>query len=100
MCTPAIKSVLTQYEVVLAALEEMASDKGSVSAPRARGLHGHFHKGTTVLGLVMGQDILLKLEGLNKTFQGRAVSIRLCGEENKRFIYGSLLKSGRTRLIV
>lgn len=73
--TPAIKSVLTQYEVVLAALEEMASDKRSVSAPRARGLLVHFHKGTTVLGLVMGQDILLKLEGLDKSLQGRAVSI-------------------------
>lgn len=68
-----IKSVLTQYEVVLAALEEVASDKGSVSAPQARGLLDHFHKGTTVLGLVLGQDILLKLEGLNKWLQGRAV---------------------------
>ncbi|KAK0144264.1 Zinc finger MYM-type protein 1 [Merluccius polli] len=73
--TPAIKSVLAQYELVMAALEEMAAVKGSVSAPRARGLLDHFNKGTTILGLVLGQEIFLKLEGLNRSLQGRAVTI-------------------------
>jgi hypothetical protein len=35
--TPAIKAVLTQYEVILAALEELVSAKGAVTAPRASG---------------------------------------------------------------
>ena len=35
--TPAIKAVLIQYEVILAALEELASAKGAVTAPRASG---------------------------------------------------------------
>ncbi|KAK0150996.1 hypothetical protein N1851_007869 [Merluccius polli] len=59
----------------MAALEEMAAVKGSVSAPRARGLLDHFNKGTTILGLVLGQEIFLKLEGLNRSLQGRAVTI-------------------------
>ena len=64
-----------QYKVVLAALEEMASEKLAVTAPRASGLLDQFQKGNTVLGLLLGQDILLKLEGLNESLQGRAVTI-------------------------
>ena len=69
--TPAIKSVLTQYEVILAALEELASTKG-VTAPRASGLLDYPQKANTVLGLILGQDILLQLEGLNKSLEGKA----------------------------
>ena len=74
MRTPAIKSVLTQYEVILAALEGLDSSKG-VTAPRASGLLDHLQKGNTVLGLILWHDILLQLEGLNKSLQGRAVTI-------------------------
>jgi hypothetical protein len=70
--TPAIKSVLTQYEVVLVALEEMASAKEEVLAPRASCLLDQLQKGNAVLGLLLGQDILLQLEGLNKSLEGKA----------------------------
>ncbi|KAK0141195.1 Zinc finger MYM-type protein 1 [Merluccius polli] len=79
--TPAIKSVLAQYELVMAALEEMAAVKGSVSAPRARGLLDHFNKGTTILGLVLGQEIFLKLEGLNRSLQESFQPVWWAGKE-------------------
>lgn len=53
VCTPAIRSVLSQYESVLTALEEMASCSSSDTSTKANGLHGTFLKGNTVLGLVM-----------------------------------------------
>ena len=60
----------------MAALEGLDSSKG-VTAPRASGLLDHLQKGNTVLGLILWHDILLQLEGLNKSLQGRAVTI--CG---------------------
>ncbi|KAJ3585410.1 hypothetical protein NHX12_014129 [Muraenolepis orangiensis] len=48
--TPAIRSVLMQYESVLMALEEMASCSSPETSAKANGLHGTLLKGNTVLG--------------------------------------------------
>ncbi|KAJ3595211.1 hypothetical protein NHX12_005050 [Muraenolepis orangiensis] len=51
--TPAIRSVLMQYESVLMALEEMASCSSPETSAKAKGLHGTLLKGNTRLGLVV-----------------------------------------------
>ncbi|KAI9540105.1 hypothetical protein NQZ68_002039 [Dissostichus eleginoides] len=56
--TPAIRSVLKQYESVLMALEEMASCSSPETSAKANGLHGTFLKGNTVLGLLMAEDLM------------------------------------------
>lgn len=48
--TPAIWSVLCQYESVLLSLEDMAQTDASNTGVTARGLLERFGKGTTVLG--------------------------------------------------
>lgn len=54
-----IHAVLTQYEVVLNALEEMAaSNCSSESASRAQGLHDRLQQGYVVLGLMLALDII------------------------------------------
>ncbi|KAJ3584043.1 hypothetical protein NHX12_014539 [Muraenolepis orangiensis] len=60
--TPAIRSVLMQYESVLMALEEMASCSSPETSAKANGLHGTFLKGNTVLGLVVAEDLMGDLE--------------------------------------
>ncbi len=70
--TPAIDAILGQYEAVLAALEEMAS---SDTASRANGLHERFQKGTTVLGLFLAKEVMMGLEGLNTSLQGRGKTV-------------------------
>ncbi|KAJ3610840.1 hypothetical protein NHX12_022930 [Muraenolepis orangiensis] len=54
--TPAIRSVLMQYESVLMALEEMASCSSPETSAKAKGLHG------TLLGLVVAEDLMGDLE--------------------------------------
>ncbi|KAF3834036.1 hypothetical protein F7725_025240 [Dissostichus mawsoni] len=56
--TPAIRSVLKQYESVLMALEEMASCSSPETSAKANGLHGTFLKGNTVRGLLMAEDLM------------------------------------------
>ncbi|KAF3849461.1 hypothetical protein F7725_019180 [Dissostichus mawsoni] len=67
--TPAIRSVLKQYESVLMALEEMASISSPETSAKANGLHGTFLKGNTVLGLLMAEDLMGDLECLNTSLQ-------------------------------
>ncbi|XP_069381427.1 zinc finger MYM-type protein 1-like [Paralichthys olivaceus] len=73
--TPAIHSVLRQYESVLTALEEMASSSSSETSAKANGLHGAFLKGNTVLGLVMAEDLMGDLECLNTSLQHRKQTV-------------------------
>ncbi len=73
--TPAIDAILGQYEAVLAALEEMASSNTSDTASRANGLHERFQKGTTVLGLFLAKEVMMGLEGLNTSLQGRGKTV-------------------------
>ncbi|XP_016419414.1 zinc finger MYM-type protein 1-like [Sinocyclocheilus rhinocerous] len=73
--TPAINSVLTQYEAVLTALEKMASSSTHDTASKANGLRERFQKGNTVLGLLLTQDIMIGLEGLNTSLQGREATV-------------------------
>ncbi|KAI4815397.1 hypothetical protein KUCAC02_005543 [Chaenocephalus aceratus] len=73
--TPAIRSVLKQYESVLMALEEMASCSSPETSAKANGLHGTFLKGNTVLGLLMAEDLMGDLECLNTSLQLRKQTI-------------------------
>ncbi|XP_070412026.1 zinc finger MYM-type protein 1-like [Nothobranchius furzeri] len=74
--TPAIRAVLTQYESILAALEEMASTNLTDStASKANGLLDRLEKGNTILGLLLGQEILMMLEDLNLSLQARGKTI-------------------------
>ncbi|KAF3851402.1 hypothetical protein F7725_013174 [Dissostichus mawsoni] len=73
--TPAIRSVLKQYESVLMALEEMASCSSPETSAKANGLHGTFLKGNTVLGLLMAEDLMGDLECLNTSLQLRKQTV-------------------------
>ncbi len=73
--TPAIDAILGQYEAVLAALEEMASSNTSDTASRANGLYERFQKGTTVLGLFLAKEVMMGLEGMNTSLQGRGKKV-------------------------
>ena len=75
--TPAIRSVLNQYESVLTALEEMALCSSKVSDPstKARGFHAGFLRGNTLLGLVMAEDLMEDLECLNTSLQHSKQSV-------------------------
>ena len=70
-----IDSFLSQYETVLAALEEMASSNTSETATRANALHKHFQKGNTVLGLFLAKEVMMGLEGLNTSLQGQGKTV-------------------------
>ena len=73
--THAIRSVLRQYESVLTALEEMASCSSAETSAKASGLHGAFLKGSTLLCLVMAEDLTGDLECLNTSLQCRKHTI-------------------------
>ncbi|KAI4821295.1 hypothetical protein KUCAC02_029233 [Chaenocephalus aceratus] len=73
--TPAIRSVLKQYESVLMALEEMASCSSPETSAKANGLHGTFLKGNTVLCLLMAEDLMGDLEYLNTSLQLRKQTV-------------------------
>ncbi|KAJ4948640.1 hypothetical protein JOQ06_020170 [Pogonophryne albipinna] len=73
--TPAIRSVLKQYESVLMALDEMASCSSPETSAKANGLHGTFLKGNTVLGLLMAEDLMGDLECLNTSLQLRKQTV-------------------------
>lgn len=70
--TPAIHSVLSQYESVLTALEEMELCSSSDTSTKA---NGTFQKGKTVLGLVMAEDLMGYLECLNTSLKLRKQTI-------------------------
>lgn len=70
----AIHSILTQYDSILTALEEMAGTD-SPSAAIANGLFQQFQRGSTVLGLVMAQAVIGDLECLNCSLQKRTQTI-------------------------
>ncbi len=53
----------------------MASSNTSDTASRANGLHERFQKGTTVLGLFLAKEVMMGLEGLNTSPQGRGKTI-------------------------
>ena len=73
--TPAIQSVLSQYDSVLTSLEEMVNCSVRETASRANGLHEVFLKGNTVLGLKMAADVMSALETLNTSLQSRRQTI-------------------------
>lgn len=73
--SPAIQTVLQQYEPVLGSLEEMSAGSGSDTATKARGLLEKFQKGTTVLGLLVASEVIGELECLNKSLQKKTQSV-------------------------
>ena len=70
----AIHSVLTQYDSILTALEEMAGTN-SPTATTANGLFQQFMRGSTVVGLVMAQAVIGELECLNRSLQRRTETV-------------------------
>ncbi len=74
--TPSIRATLAQYGSILTALEEMASSNVTDNtASRANGLLERLEKGNTILGLLLGQELLMRLEGLNLSLQARGKAI-------------------------
>ncbi|XP_010790523.1 zinc finger MYM-type protein 1-like [Notothenia coriiceps] len=73
--TPAIWSVLRQYESVLLSLEDMAQTDASNTGVTARGLLERFGKGTTVLGLMLATEVIQELECLNCTLQKQTETV-------------------------
>lgn len=73
--TAAIRSVLHQYESVILSLEDMAQTDASNTGVTARGLLERFGKGTTVLGLMMVNEVIEELECLNSTLQKRTQTV-------------------------
>lgn len=63
----AIRSVLTQYDSILPALEEMAGTD-SHTASNVNGLFQQFMRGSTALGLLMAQAVLGELDCFNTSF--------------------------------
>ena len=70
----AVTSLLSQYESVLACLEEMSTARSSVSI-RAAGLFGHLRKSSTVIALLMSIAVFTPLEILNRAFQFSSQSV-------------------------
>jgi len=66
--SPAIRAVLSQYGMVLNALDEMAASN-SGSASRAEGLHVRLQQGNVVLGLLLALDVISELEVLNASLK-------------------------------
>ena len=75
--TPAIRAVLSQYNAILSALEEMASAAKVTdnTASRANGVLQKLENGNTVLGLLLRQEVITRLEGLNSSLQARGKTI-------------------------
>ena len=73
--TPAIWSVLRQYESVLLSLEDMAQTDASNTGVTARGLLERFGKGTTVLGLMLATEVIQELDCLNCTLQKQTETV-------------------------
>ncbi len=66
--SPAIRAVLSQYGMVLNALDEMAASH-SESASRAEGLRVRLQQGNVVLGLLLALDVISELEILHASLQ-------------------------------
>ncbi len=85
--SPAIRAVLSQYGMVLNALDEMAASH-SESASRAEGLRVRLQQGVVVLRLLLALDVISELEVLNaslqkKTHGGHAVCSLPCPRQLK-----------------
>ena len=73
--SPAVESVVNNYQAVLNALEIAANKFGTNTATRANGIRKCMSLGKCVLGLTASLPILQCLEGLNKALQGRNITI-------------------------
>lgn len=73
--SPAVKSVLKNYENILCALQKAAKKFGTKTASRANGLNTAFSSPLTVLGLLISVPVLDVLERLNATLQGSSVTV-------------------------
>ena len=70
--TPAMGSVLSQYESVLTATEEMSQSTTMEMSARASGLHKSFLRGNTILGIILAEDVMAVMEELNISLQQRS----------------------------
>ncbi|XP_061561827.1 BAH and coiled-coil domain-containing protein 1 isoform X3 [Phycodurus eques] len=67
----AIRAVLSQYGMILSALDDMAASQ-SDSASLAEGLCVRLQKGNIVLGLLLALDVISELEVLNTALQNKS----------------------------
>jgi len=73
--SPAVKSILDNYEAVLDALQQASDDFGTNTASRANGIRSCLSSGKCVLGLFASLPVLQSLEYLNKALQGSQVTV-------------------------
>ena len=73
--TPAVKSVLDNYDAVLDALQQASDDFGTNTASRARGIRSCLSSGKCVLGLFASLPVLQSMECFNKALQGSEVTV-------------------------
>ena len=73
--SPAVKSVLKNYENILCTLQKAVKEFGTKTASRANGLNTAFSSPLTVLGLLISVPVLDVLEHLNATLQGSSVTV-------------------------
>lgn len=73
--TPAIRSLITQYESVLASLTEMSQSMSGESATKANGLLERFEQGSTYLGLLVALNVFSVLDQFNAAMQARSATI-------------------------
>ena len=72
----ALQRVITQYEVLLRSLEEIAASHSvSEAATKARGLLHRFQDGTLLLGIRVALSVFPVLEELNRALQARDATV-------------------------
>ncbi|CAL8373263.1 unnamed protein product [Arctogadus glacialis] len=67
-----MRSVLSQYESVLTATEEMSQSTTMEMSARASGLHKSFLRGNAILGIILAEDVMAVMEELNISLQQRS----------------------------
>ena len=70
--TPAMRSVLTQYESVLTATKEMSQSTTMEMSARASGLQNSFLRCNAILGIILAEDVMAVMEQLNISLQQRS----------------------------
>ncbi|CAL8345955.1 unnamed protein product [Arctogadus glacialis] len=67
-----MRSVLSQYESVLTATEEMSQSTTMEMSAGASGLHKSFLRGNAILGIILAEDVMAVMEELNISLQQRS----------------------------
>jgi len=73
--SPALQSVIDQYEAVLESLSDMSQSSNGEIATKASGLLDRFQEGQTLLLLNMALAVFSILEQLNRSLQSKSVTV-------------------------